>query len=131
MTDGSSPSGSAWREMRHDAADGLGKLSVIVLCLVFALLAFIWMLAAVSGQIPSGPWGEYAGNHGPWHGRLGPAPTYVLGHLLLIVLLSPLIAAAYGLLSFVLRPSVRAAVLVPAATATFFALFLTHAWLID
>jgi len=45
---------------------GFLLLAAGLLFFTLTILATIWLLAFLGGNIPPGPWGIYEGNHGPW-----------------------------------------------------------------
>jgi hypothetical protein len=117
---------SRWRDLRYDVADALFVLGVTALLGVVALVAISFAIAAVRGQLPFGRWGEYWGNHGPWHHSWDLA-------LLMASAMVPLpeAAACCGLASFLVRPTWRAAGLILTTVAMFFLVIATFGWLVD
>lgn len=53
-----------WRDR---IATGLTGLAVFSMITALALIGTVVIYATVYGYLPEGPWGEWPGNHGPWH----------------------------------------------------------------
>jgi hypothetical protein len=111
---------------------------IAVSLLVFSVLLFIWMwvCAYMQGNIPQ-VWGRYEGNHGPWHHRFywyyvpWFALIYELRWLWNQVLNLQVLSFVVGLVSIVLKPNCRAAIITALVFVLTFMFFVTHYWLID
>jgi len=123
--------------IRQSIARWVGAIALVFL--VFSVLLFIWMwvCAYMQGDIPQ-VWGRYEGNHGPWHHRFyryyvaGPfAFIYELRWIWWQVLNLQFFSFVLGLVSIVLKPNRRAAVIAVLAFALGFLFFITHYWLVD
>lgn len=119
--------GYAWfRGLRHETSDVLVQMAALLLVTSMWLLAATWMLADVQGRLPSGLWGVYTGNHGPWR------HFYDLRHLVFLSCFAiPSFSVLLGAFSLVLRPSLRTAATFLVVAGAFIGIFTSFYWLID
>lgn len=90
----------------------------------------------MQGDIPQARWGHYEGNHGPWRHPsfyiFGPfVPKYDLRRLWSQVLNLQFFSFVLGLVSIVLKPNRRAAIIVAFVFVSGLLFFVTHYWLVD
>ena len=101
------------------------------------LIATVMIYATVNGYLPEGPWGEWPGNHGPWHRTfllsfLDPVPPIVYfktGLLYALLLLTFSVMASF--LSLLIKFSrFRGAVFVCSILVNLLSFYYLY-WLID
>ncbi len=104
---------------------GFLLLAAGLLFFTLTILATIWLLAFLGGNIPPGPWGIYEGNHGPWR------HVYDLRKLLGFTLFIPLVSSFCGFISLIVKPGRRAGILFISGILFFYLLMSSLYWLID
>lgn len=87
-------------ECRSVSAHIALTLAIAGLFLMIPLLIAIWCLATKNGYMPTGSWGIYEGNHGPWR------HLYELRRLLLYVGCTPLCSFVLGGVFYYLNDSI-------------------------
>jgi hypothetical protein len=104
---------------------------------VFFLLIFIYWYADSKDLWPTGPWGEYEGNHGPWRGRwlwflqAYESPLYILNRTLWRVFELQFIALLLAGGGLLLRRALKRAFLLGLHLVNLYILFYSYYWLID
>jgi len=116
------PESSGWR---FKSAQIFWILAVGGLFIIVPLLVTIWTLGIKGDFIPSGPWGVFEGNHGPWRG------IYDLRKLLYYTMHLPAASFILGFLSLILRATKLAGIALLSSILTLFGLIASHYWLID
>ena len=101
------------------------NLAIAGLFFLIPMLVTVWFLAIEGGNIPSGPWGIYEGNHGPWR------HVYDLRKLLSYTIFVPICSFVLGLISLMLRATKLTGVILTASVLSFLLLMYSHYWLID
>jgi hypothetical protein len=98
-------------------------VALLVCCAV--LLITIWRTAAADGMIPQ-HWADYQGsNHGPWR------YYYVGRELVWQAMTMPFLAGVAALLSVLIKPNLRAGVLLGICAVVFIVVTEVHFWLVD
>jgi len=111
-----------WKKVFTDTALNIGRS---LLFAVLHLLAAIWCLAIKGDYVPSGPWGIYEGNHGPWR------HLYDIRRLLHLSFIALDLSILVGGVTFIFTKKFSAVIIVAAAVCTYVALLYSHYWLID
>lgn len=111
--------------IRMAGARWTGTVAIALLLFSIVLFAWMWIHAYRTGAIPETEWGTYRGNHGPWRHR------YDLRSAWHWVSFSHLLAFVLGIVSLVIKPSLRALYIILAAFAIGFLFMSTHYWLVD
>jgi len=102
------------------------NLAIAGLFFLIPMLGTVWFLAIEGGNmLPSGPWGIYEGNHGPWR------HVYDLRKLLSYTIFVPICSFVLGLISLILRATKLTGVILTASVLSFLLLMYSHYWLID
>ena len=101
----------------------LGSVAFLAWAVIALIIAWSWAVLDGNWFPPNRP--ELAGNRGPW------LHFYPGRSLVSCAMTTSLGAAALGVLGWLLRPSLRGAVLATIVIGSFLAMVLTHFWLID
>jgi hypothetical protein len=106
---------------------------LVFLALSTLLFVAMWARRALlGGAVPKTPWGEVAGNHGPWRGLPHPfGPRYALRDMWYQVLDLQCLAFLCAGVSLLLRPRWRTALVAGGAAAAGLLFLFTHYWLVD
>ncbi len=89
------------------------------------LLSTTWSLAVRHGDVPAGPWGVNAGNHGPWRW------VHTLDALLAVAFALPFYAFVAAFLSRLVRHQPAFPWVVGGCLVMFLGLLGSHYWLVD
>jgi hypothetical protein len=111
--------------IRQNVSRWSGIIAVSLLVFSVLLFIWIWVCAYMHGDIPETNWGQYEGNHGPWRHR------YDLRGVWWQILNLQFCAFVLGLVSMVLKPNKKAAVITALAFILGFLFMITHYWLVD
>lgn len=104
---------------------------------VLFLLFFMFWYADSNGLWPTGPWGVYEGNHGPWRGfllgflQLNNEPVYILRRTLTWIFELQLIALILAAASLLFRRTLNRIILLGLNSLYFNVLMYIYYWLID
>lgn len=128
--------GSYDDRIRQSRARCIGAIALILLVLSVLFFIWMWIKACIQGAIPQTRWGYYEGNHGPWRRTpfyfLGPfAPKYSLRWIWYQVVNLQFFSFVLGLVSIVLKPNKKSAIITTLAFVSGFLFFVTHYWLVD
>ena len=111
-------------KVRFELSRWLFVIGLALLCACALLIAGIWIKAATIHMLPHQIADYDRGNHGPW--RYSGLRDFVWFAIKL-----PFFAGCAALLSWAIRPSSRAGLLVAVCLATLFIVTVTHFWLVD
>jgi hypothetical protein len=124
--------------MRDYKAQVYESTLAMLMTAVFILHVFMWCFAYYHNDMPTGVWGIYEGNHGPWRGTSLKLlygythPLVVLRSTLSVILGLQFFAAAFSVGYLLLRNyRYRVLLLLPLNTLYFFVLIYQYVWLID
>lgn len=106
----------------------------LILCLLALAVAIwdyshMWWYAYQRGLVPE-VWNPPDAPHGPWRRLWAYLPEHPGGYCL-SVQFDLLMASAAGILSFLIRPSVRRAIISVLAAVLCILFFFTHSWLVN
>ena len=90
---------SGWRE---GISNVLNYFTVVMLEVGLLLIPVVMIYAKINGYLPCGSWGEWPGNHGPWHSFLRPSILY---SGLSFAFVSLILSFASSILAFITKPS--------------------------
>lgn len=111
--------------LREEIASLFTAAAIAILFFVVPMLATLWALALRDGWVPTGPWGVYEGNHGPWR------HAYHLRKTLSFTLSLPAYAFLSAVVAGVVNSRTATFTLVGANLAVFTGVLGSHYWLID
>jgi hypothetical protein len=121
---------SRWRWVATFALD---RTALLLLALAIAAFVVMWWSAWRMHKMPD-RWWDAGGNHGPWrylHARWGYAGLQNLRWFWASIIQLLAHSGVLGLLSLLLRPAWKRALLPLAALALGVLFFHTHHWLVD
>lgn len=125
-------SGKNLRAFCLDLSKAAAFISITVITTAMLQLALLMMYAKAKGYLPVDTWGEWQGNHGPWHCFLFfPDPTLrSLNEGLINVFNLQILSLKFSLISMKLNVSLNALVFCLEAVLLFLTVHYFY-WLID
>ncbi len=117
--------------LRKSSSQFLYLIAIILFIVSIAIFIWMWIYAYMHDYIPDTTWGEKLGNHGPWRRlgfwRQGFSIRDAFWHIVNLQFYSMCLA----LISFFVKPNIRAIILFTITLVIFFVFLYTHYWLVD